>query len=155
MIRVNNNRVTPSINLTPNFKGSKSFFMIKPDAIKKGVENDIIDIVKQNGLKINKMEKTVLSREVAAKHYEEHAGKPFFEGLLDFITSGPVIKIEVEGKKHQRTAKKLRSLAPELREKFATDKQQNAVHTSDSISAAKRELELHFPKKKKKLDTNA
>lgn len=133
---------TNRVNSQTNFKG-KTFLMIKPDAVKKGAEAKILEkVLNVKGLSITKIKKDTLSKEIAETHYSEHKGKPFFNGLIDFITEGPVVKVEVKGR---NAVKKVRALSDNIRADFGTDKTRNAVHTSDSKKASKKERALHFP----------
>ena len=75
----------------------KTFFMVKPDGVKRNIVGQVIDRVEQEGFKISKMKMMTISNELAEEHYGEHKDKPFFHDLVSFITSGPVVAMEVEG----------------------------------------------------------
>ena len=75
----------------------KTFFMVKPDGVKRNIVGQVIDRVEQEGFKISKMKMMTISNELAEEHYGEHKDKPFFQDLVSFITSGPVVAMEVEG----------------------------------------------------------
>ena len=118
-----------------------TFFMLKPDAVRKAAETPIFECLTKNGLVLTKVEKDTLSLETAKKHYAEHEGKPFFDKLVKYVTSGPVIKVQVEG---DDAIQKVRDLAKVFRTVWGTDKTVNAVHSSDGVESAGRELALHF-----------
>ncbi len=123
---------------------NKTFAMIKPKAVKDGHAGEIISMIEKNkDLKIDKLEMTTLDKLTAQKHYAEHKGKSFYQELIDFITSGPVIKMEISG---DEAISKVRALSKAIREKFATSITANAIHTSDGVESAARELALHFDK---------
>jgi nucleoside-diphosphate kinase len=130
-----------SIGNTSFGEHQATFFMLKPDAVRKAAEIPIFECLTKNGLVLTKVEKDTLSLETAKKHYAEHEGKPFFNALVKYVTSGPVVKVQVEG---DDAIQKTRSLAKVFRTVWGTDKTVNAVHSSDGIESAKRELALHF-----------
>ncbi|RYD03984.1 hypothetical protein N752_16470 [Desulforamulus aquiferis] len=76
----------------------RTYLMVKPDGVQRGLVGQIISRFEQRGYKIVGLKMMQIARETAEKHYGEHAGKPFFTGLVDFITSGPVVAMVVEGK---------------------------------------------------------
>ena len=76
----------------------KTFAMIKPDAVQRGLVGEIIRRYEQKGLRIAGMKVMMVTEELAMKHYAEHVNKPFFPGLKDYITSGPVVALVLEGK---------------------------------------------------------
>tara|TARA_A100001037_G_scaffold123925_3_gene112580 strand:+ start:509 stop:913 length:405 start_codon:yes stop_codon:yes gene_type:complete len=126
-----------------------TFLMIKPTAFKAGSAEGILTMVKQNGFEIIKQKETHIPLETAKKHYEEHSEKPFFPGLIEFITSGKVMLVHL---RKDNAISDLRNLMgntnPEkaeegtIRKIFGSSMTANAVHGSDSISSAKRELEI-------------
>ena len=75
----------------------KTFFMIKPDGVKRNLIGDVVSRVEKEGFVITKMKMMSISDDLAKKHYAEHSEKPFFNDLVDFITSGPVVAMEVDG----------------------------------------------------------
>ena len=128
-----------------------SFGMIKPDAVKAMHSGDIIKLIEQNGFTIANMQKRALTKKEAEAFYEEHKGKPFFNDLVTYITSGPVIGMQL--KKENAIADwrmLIGSTDPAnahvgtVRKMFATSKSNNAVHGSDSAASAQRELRLFF-----------
>ena len=128
-----------------------SFGMIKPDAVKAMHSGDIIKLIEQNGFTIVNMQKRTLIKKEAEAFYEEHKGKPFFNDLVAYITSGPVIGMQL---KKENAIADWRTLIGStdpanahigtLRKMFATSKSNNAVHGSDSETSAKRELKQFF-----------
>ena len=125
--------------------------IIKPDATKKGVIGKIIDRFESNGLRIAAAKKIQLSVEDAKKFYEVHASRPFYNDLVEFMTSGPVVVMVLEG---QNAVLKNRELMgatnPEeaapgtIRADFAESIDANAVHGSDSLENAKIEIAFFF-----------
>mgnify|MGYP006244654177 FL=1 len=73
----------------------KTFFMVKPDGVKRNIVGQVIDRVEQEGFKISKMKMMTISNELAEEHYGEHKDKPFFQDLVSFITSGPVVALSL------------------------------------------------------------
>ena len=128
--------------------------IIKPDAVAKGVIGKIIDRFESNGLKIAGMKKLELSTEDAGKFYAVHAQRPFFKDLVEFMTSGPVVVMVLEG---ENAVLKNRDLmgatnpkeaqAGTIRADFAESIDANAVHGSDSLENAKVEIEFFFSKR--------
>ena len=129
----------------------KTFFMIKPDGVQRNLTGEIIRIVEEQDFTITKMKKMDISQEMAELHYEEHKDKSFFNNLIQFITSGPVVAMELEG---DDSVSKVRSLMGDtnpidakpgtIRHKFGTELEKNVVHGSDSPESAKRELSIFF-----------
>jgi len=130
----------------------RSFVMVKPDGVAKGLTGEIISRIEGRGFNVIALRKTVMDRTVAEEHYGEHRARPFFGELVDFITSGPVVMMAVEG---QGAIGALRTMmgptnpqeAPPgtIRGDFALDVGQNVIHGSDGAESATRELKLHFP----------
>lgn len=131
---------------------SKTFAMIKPDAVKH--VGDIVDRIYEEGFVICQAKRLNLSRDYASKFYNEHEGKPFFEKLLGFVTSGPVIALELMGTNSVQgwrevlgptdTAKAKVDAPNSIRANFGTDNTKNACHGSDSDESARREIEFFF-----------
>ena len=129
----------------------RSFAMIKPDGVEAGLTGEIIARIERRGLSIVRLEKSTIARELAEEHYAEHRERPFFGELVDFITSGPVVKMAVEG---PGAIAVLRTMmgptnpqdAPPgtIRGDFALDVGRNVIHGSDGPDSAERELALHF-----------
>jgi len=129
----------------------RSFVIVKPDAVARGLTGEIIARIERRGLRIVGLKKVVMPRSVAEEHYGEHAERPFFGELVEFITSGPVVMLAVEG---PGAIGALRTMigatnpldAPPgtIRGDFSLEVGENAVHGSDGSQSAARELALHF-----------
>ena len=125
--------------------------IIKPDATKKGVIGKIIDRFESNGLRIAAAKKIQLSVEDAKKFYEVHASRPFYNDLVEFMTSGPVVEMVLEGQNAVLKNRELmgatnpKEAAPgTIRADFAESIDANAVHGSDSLENAKIEIAFFF-----------
>ena len=131
----------------------RSFVMVKPDGVAARLTGEIVLRIERRGLTILALEKKVMERTVAEEHYGEHRERPFFGELVDFITSGPVVMLAVEGP--EGTVAALRTMmgptnpldAPPgtIRGDFALAVGENVIHGSDSPDSGTRELKLHFP----------
>lgn len=129
----------------------RTFVAIKPDAVKRGLIGRIIKRIENKGYKIIGLKMLQVSKELAEKHYAEHVGKPFYERLIRYITSGPIIAMALQGDNTVLGMRKLMgSTLPTdaevgtLRADFAQTMEFNVVHGSDSIESAKREIDLYF-----------
>ncbi|HQF17603.1 MAG TPA: nucleoside-diphosphate kinase [Methanotrichaceae archaeon] len=129
----------------------RTFIMVKPDGVQRGLTGEIIKRIENKGFKIVAMRLSVMSEERAKKHYEEHVGKKFYQALVDFITSGPSVQMVVEGKGSIAAMRKMNGAtnpaeaAPgTIRGDLGIETGRNVVHGSDSPESAKREIELHF-----------
>ncbi len=131
----------------------RTLVLIKPDGVERQLVGEIISRIERKGLTIAALELRHVSQDLAAQHYAEHEGKPFFGPLLEFITSGPVVAAIVEG---PRAIAAFRQLAGgtdpvenatpgTIRGDFGLETQFNLVHGSDSTESAKREIGLWFP----------
>ena len=125
--------------------------MVKPDGVQRGLVGEVIQRIEGRGLKIVAMRMNTISPDLAKKHYAEHAQKPFFNSLIDFITSGPSVSIVVEGKNAVTVMRAINgatnpmnAATGSIRGDFALDTGRNIVHASDSLEAAKREIAIHF-----------
>jgi nucleoside-diphosphate kinase len=128
-----------------------SFAMLKPDAVAAGHIGEILSRFESVGLAIEKMELAVVTPEQAAANYAEHEGKPFYDGLISYITSGPVVKLALAGEGAVAITRKLMGAtnpaeaAPgTIRGDFGLTLDANVIHGSDSPASAKRELALFF-----------
>ena len=129
----------------------KTFFMIKPDGVKRNLIGEVISRVEEKGFEITKIKMMMISKSLADEHYGEHKDKPFFNDLVDFITSGPVVAMQVEG---ENVVAQIRNLMGatnpsdatpgSIRGDLATELDKNVVHGSDSDTSAERELNLFF-----------
>ena len=129
----------------------KTFFMIKPDGVQRNLIGQIISRVESKGFNITKIKMMTISKELAEEHYGEHKDKPFFDDLVSFITSGPVVAMQVEGedvvlqiRNIMGATKPSESTPGSIRGDLATELDKNVVHGSDSDESAERELSLFF-----------
>ena len=131
----------------------RTLVLVKPDAMQRGLAGEIIGRLERRGLKIVAIKLIQMSRDVAEQHYAEHRGKPFFAGLVGFITSGPVIAAVMEGSNAivavRQTAGKTNPVhedgrAGSIRADFGLDTGRNLIHASDSPESAVREINLFF-----------
>ncbi|MDI9646372.1 MAG: nucleoside-diphosphate kinase [Archaeoglobales archaeon] len=129
----------------------RTFVMLKPDAVQRGIVGEIISRFERKGFKIVAMKMLKISRELAEKHYAEHKGKPFFEGLLNYITSSPVIAMVIEGKNAVKVVRSIvgatnpaEAQPGTIRGDYGLDVGRNVIHASDSLESAKREIALFF-----------
>lgn len=131
----------------------RTLVLIKPDGVQRQLVGEIIGRIERKGLTIAALELRHVSQDLAAQHYAEHEGKAFFEPLLEFITSGPVVAAIVEGPRAITAFRQLaggtdpveKATPGTIRGDFGLETQFNLVHGSDSIESAKRELALWFP----------
>ena len=129
----------------------RTLILLKPDAVQRRLVGPIIERFERKGLKVIGMKLMQISDELAATHYEAHQGKPFYDGLVQFMTSGPVVALALEGNKALTVCRKLMGAtfgcdadAGTIRGDFGISNGFNLVHGSDSPEAAQRELELFF-----------
>lgn len=132
----------------------RTFVMIKPDGVGRRLAGEIIRRYEAKGLKLVAMKLQVISKELAGKHYAEHAEKPFFPSLVEFITSGPTIQMVWEGtgavdvvRKINGATNCLKADVGTIRGDYGLITQSNLVHASDSPETAAREIELYFDAK--------
>jgi nucleoside-diphosphate kinase len=130
----------------------RTLVLCKPDAVERGLVGEVVDRLERKGLRLVAMDLRVLDEAVAKAHYAEHEGKPFFDGLVEFIVSGPLVAICVEGLDAVAAVRTLMGptnpvQAPpgSIRGDYGLDIGRNLVHGSDSAASAARELELFFP----------
>lgn len=129
----------------------RTFAMIKPDGVRRGLTPEILARIQKKGYRVVGLKQMMISRETAESHYGEHKERPFFGELVDFITSGPVVAIALEGEnaiagwRGMMGATNPASAAPgSIRADFATTVGENVTHGSDSPESAERELGLFF-----------
>ena len=130
----------------------RTLILVKPDAFARNLTGEIIARFERKGLRIAALKATTLTAEIAEQHYAEHEGKPFFEELVTFITSGPLVAMVLEGQDAVTAARQvIRATNPleaapgSIRGDFAIEVGQNMVHGSDSAESAAREAALFFP----------
>jgi nucleoside-diphosphate kinase len=130
----------------------RTLILIKPDAFARNLSGEIIARFERKGLRIAALKHMTMSEELAKQHYAEHEGKPFFGELVEFITSGPLIAIVLEGYAAVKAARQvigatnpLEAAPGSIRGDFALEVGKNMVHGSDSDESATREANLFFP----------
>ncbi|MDY3127566.1 MAG: nucleoside-diphosphate kinase [Corynebacterium sp.] len=132
----------------------RTLILIKPDGVKSGHVGEIIARIERKGLKLVELQLRTADRETAEKHYAEHAEKPFFGDLVDFITSGPLVAGVIEGERAIEAWRQLaggtdpvsKAMPGTIRGDFALTVNANVVHGSDSPESAQREIDIWFPK---------
>jgi nucleoside-diphosphate kinase len=129
----------------------QSLVLIKPDAMARGLAGTIIGRLENLGLKLVALKMLKLDRALAQEHYAIHADKPFFDGLVDYISSAPIIAAVFEGEQAVATIRKAmgptdpgRAEAGTIRGDFGMDIEHNAIHGSDSAETAEKEIRLFF-----------
>ncbi|HEY3260384.1 MAG TPA: nucleoside-diphosphate kinase [Pseudonocardiaceae bacterium] len=131
----------------------RTLVLVKPDGVARGLVGEVISRIERKGLRLVALRLRTVHRGLAEQHYAEHDGKPFFDSLLEFITSGPVLAAVVEGPRAVAAVRQLaggtdpvEKAAPgSIRGDFALETQSNLVHGSDSLESAAREVKLWFP----------
>lgn len=129
----------------------RTLVIIKPDAVQRGLIGEITARFERRGLKIAAMRLETVSRETAEQHYGEHEGKPFYDGLVDYITSSPSVLMVLEGpgaiaitRTTMGATKPAEANPGTIRADFGLEIGRNLVHGSDSVESAAREVELFF-----------
>ena len=130
----------------------RTLVLIKQDGVRRGLAGEVLSRIERKGLRIVAMDMRVVGRDLAETHYAEHSGKPFYGSLVEFITSGPLVAMVVEG---PRAIEAFRALAGAtdpvkatpgtIRGDYALEVQDNIVHGSDSPDSAEREIKIFFP----------
>jgi nucleoside-diphosphate kinase len=130
----------------------RTLILVKPDAFARGLTGEIIARFERKGLKPVALRLMTISRVLAERHYAEHAGKPFYEGLVQFITSGPLVAMVLEAESAIAAARQLmgqtnplQAETGSIRGDYAIEVGENMVHGSDSPESAAREVGLFFP----------
>ncbi|MFH1639093.1 MAG: nucleoside-diphosphate kinase [Chloroflexota bacterium] len=129
----------------------RSLVFIKPDAVVRGLSGTILGRLEKEGLKLTAARMLKMDQAMAQKHYAVHAGKPFFSGLVEYITSGPIVAAVFEG---EDAVARIRNImgktdpaqaeAGTIRRDFGQNIEQNAIHGSDSVETADKEIRLFF-----------
>lgn len=129
----------------------RTFVMLKPDAVERGLIGELIGRFERKGLRIVALKLMRVSRELAERHYAEHRQKPFFQGLVDFVTSAPVVVMALEGEEAIAQVRALvgatrpsEATPGSIRGDLAMSVPKNLIHASDSPESAERELGLFF-----------
>jgi nucleoside-diphosphate kinase len=130
----------------------RTLILVKPDAFDRSLTGEIIARFERKGLHLVALRHMTMERALAERHYAEHAERPFFGELVDFITSGPLVAMVLEGAEAVRAARQvigatnpLEAAPGSIRGDFATETGRNMVHGSDSPESAARETGLFFP----------
>lgn len=129
----------------------KTFTMVKPDGVQRGLIGEVIKRIEQKGFRLIGLKMMVITEELARQHYAEHVDKGFFPELLDFITSGPVVAMVWEGEGVIATLRTMmgktnpaEALPGTIRGDLAVNVSQNIIHGSDSPESAEREINIFF-----------
>jgi len=129
----------------------RTFLAIKPDGVQRGLVGEILNRFERKGFKLIALKQLIPSKDLAEKHYGVHRERPFFSGLVDFITSGPVVAMVWEGvdvisgaRKLIGATKPLEAVPGTIRGDFATDIGRNVIHGSDGLETASFEIDLWF-----------
>jgi nucleoside-diphosphate kinase len=129
----------------------RTLVLVKPDGVQRGLIGEIVRRLEGRGLKLIGLKMMQVSRELAARHYAEHQGKAFYEGLLTFITSGPIVAMIWEGREAVTVVRSLmgstdplKALPGTIRGDLALDHGMNLIHGSDSPQRAEAEMALFF-----------
>jgi len=129
----------------------KTLIILKPDAVKRGLVGKILARFEEKGIKIVAMKMVQLNREILEKHYAEHKGKPFYESLVSFMQSGPVVLAVLEGFNAIEVVRKMvgatngREAEPgTIRGDYSMSQQNNLIHASADTSVTEREIKLFF-----------
>jgi len=132
-------------------ESERTLVLVKPNGVARGLVGEVISRLERRGLEIKAARMLVVSEDLAARHYAEHVGKPFYESLVRFITSGPVFAMVVQGPSAIRVVRTMMGATNPLeaapgtvRGDFALDVGENVVHSSDGPEAAAREIGLFF-----------
>ena len=129
----------------------QTLLLIKPDAVMRGLIGKIITRFEEKHLSVAQMKLMTLTTEKATEHYKEHIGKPFFESLIAFITSAPLVAIVIEGERAITVVRKMCGATDSavaepgtIRGDYSTSNSMNIVHSSDSAESASREINVFF-----------
>ena len=130
----------------------RTLVLVKPDGVRRGLAGEVISRLERKGLGLVAMELRTLARETAEQHYAEHAERPFFGELVEFITGGPLVALVVEGPNAVAATRRLMGVTNpveatpgSIRGDYALEIGQNLVHGSDSPESAAREIGIFFP----------
>ncbi len=133
----------------------RTLVLVKPDGVRRGLVGEVISRIETKGYEITAMRMLNADRSILEKHYEEHNGKPFFEPLLEFMSSGPIVAMVAEGERvidgfrtmagvTDPTVAAPGSIRGDLARDQGTKVVQNIVHGSDSVASAEREIKIFF-----------
>jgi nucleoside-diphosphate kinase len=133
----------------------QTLILVKPDGVKRGLVGEVIARVERKGYKVSNLKMLTADKSILAKHYAEHEGKPFYEPLMEFMMSGPIVAIIAEGERVIEGFRKLAgttdpttaepgTIRGDLARDMGTKVVQNIVHGSDSPESAEREIKIFF-----------
>jgi nucleoside-diphosphate kinase len=129
----------------------RTFAMVKPDGVRRGLVGEIVSRLEKKGFKIVNLQMMTASKALVEEHYGEHKGKPFFDGLVSFLSGGPVVAMCVEGenviaewRRMMGATRPWESAPGTIRFEYATTVDENVAHGSDSAESAARELGIWF-----------
>lgn len=138
--------------MTDALRTDRTFVLLKPDAVARGLTGQILARYETKGLTLAALEHRVVDADLAARHYEEHHGRPYYPTLIEFITSGPVVALVLEGERAIDIVRLMNGATDSalaapgtIRGDFSIFYQRNIVHASDSPENAAREIGLWFP----------
>ena len=130
----------------------RTLVLVKPDGVQRGLVGEVIGRIERKGLRVVALEQRTIDKDTARQHYAEHDGKPFFGELVEFITSGPLVAMVLEGHEAIKAARQvigatnpLEATTGSIRGDFALEVGKNMVHGSDSNESGEREAKLFFP----------
>ena len=130
----------------------RTLILVKPDAFERGLTGEVIARFERKGLKLVALKQMTADEKIANEHYAEHAEKPFFGELVEFITGGPLVAMVLEGPNAVKAARQLigatdpvEADAGSIRGEYGTEVTFNLVHGSDSDESAEREIAIWFP----------
>ena len=129
----------------------RTLVLVKPDGVQRQLTGRVIGVFERRGLKIVGLKLIRITPDLAGRHYAEHRDKPFFQGLVDFITSGPVVAMVIEGKNCIAVVREMmgatdpqKAASSTIRGRYGIDIGRNVVHSSDSLESSNREIALFF-----------
>ena len=129
----------------------QTLVLLKPDSIQRALAGEVISRLERRGLKFVAMKLMKVSEELANRHYGEHVGKPFFDGLVKFITSSPIVAMVVEGENAVEVVRNTvgatnptQAAAGTIRGDLGLTIGMNLIHASDSLESSKREIDIFF-----------
>ncbi|HEU5126911.1 MAG TPA: nucleoside-diphosphate kinase [Glycomyces sp.] len=129
----------------------RTLVLIKPDAVERGLIGEVLARLERKGLRIERMELRTMDAALADAHYAEHVGRPYYEGLRDFMTSGPLVALIASGDEAIPVVRTIagatdgrKAEAGTIRGDFSLSNQRNLIHASDAEETAKREIDLWF-----------
>ena len=139
------------INMDRKLPAERSLVLIKPDAMPRGIIGAIISRLEEKGLRLAALKMLHMDQALARRHYAVHKDKPFFEGLVNYITSAPIVAVVFEGERAVEVIRQTmgatdpaKAAPGTIRRDFGVDIENNSVHGSDSVETAKNEIKLFF-----------